>query len=224
MGELPERDRPRERLLSGGPRSLTDEELVAVLLGTGTPERPVLETARELLRCGGLHGLLRRAEPAAAMLDSGIGPAKTARILAAVEIARRLLREDLRERDVVDGPEAAARYLLTSLASEAREVMGALLLDARNRLLEDHVVFRGTTTVTAVAPGPLFRAAVVAGASGLLVYHNHPSGDPSPSVEDHATTRRLVEAGRLLGIEVRDHLVVGRGSWVSFRQQGWLPA
>ena len=224
MGELPLSERPRERLLARGAAALTDEELVAVLLETGTAGRPVLETARDLLRAGGLHGLLSRAGPASIRLERGIGDAKAARLLSAVEIARRVLREELKGRDLVDGPEAAARYLSLSLAGELREVMGALLLDAKNRLVEDHVVFRGTTTVTAVAPGPLFRAAVVAGATGVVVYHNHPSGDPTPSAEDHATTRRLVEAGRLLGVEVRDHLIVARGSWLSFRQRGWLPA
>lgn len=221
LGELPLPERPRERLLSRGAGALTDEELLAVLLGTGSAGRGVLETARGLLGRGGLHGLLARGG-AATDLEAGIGAAKAARILAAVEIARRVLKGDLAERDLVSDPEAAARYLAASLAGEAREVMGVLLLDAKNRLLEDFVVFRGTVSSAAVAPSPILRAAVLAGASGLVLYHNHPSGDPSPSPEDRATTRRLVEAGRAVGVEVRDHLVVARGAWLSFRQAGLL--
>ena len=222
LSELAPEDRPREKLLRLGREALTDEELVAILLGTGRPGRPVLETARDLLRDGGLSGLFRRGPRQVRAHCPGIGDAKACRLDAALEIARRLGAGELASRLLVDEPAAAARYLVTVLAGESREVMGALLLDAKGRLLKDHVAFRGTVTGTSVEPGWLFREAVLEGAVGAILYHNHPSGDPTPSPEDRFTTARLVEAGRVVGVEVRDHIVVGRGAWVSFRQQGLL--
>lgn len=217
-------ERPREKLLERGPAALSDEELVALLLGTGTPGRPVLEMARELLSAGGLGGLLSRGAAGLTTLVPGIGPAKAARLAAVSEIALRLLKQRLSDRDLVADPESAADYLRLTLGGESQEVMGALLLDAKNRLLADAPVFRGTSTAAAVLPASVFRAAVLHGAVSVVLYHNHPSGDPSPSADDRATTGRFVEAGRALGVEVRDHLVVGRTGWVSFRRMGWLKA
>ena len=222
LAALAPEDRPREKLIGRGAAALTDEELVAVLLGTGRAGQPVLETARDLLRGTGLHGLLGD-DPAIHLLRSrGVGAAKAARLVAAAEIARRLARAELDARPVVSGPEAAGDYLANALAAETREVMGGLLLDARNRVVHDAVVFRGSATFAAVSPQPLFRMAVLRGAVGIVLYHNHPSGDPSPSPEDRATTDRFVRVGRDLGIEVRDHVVVGRGRWFSFRREGLL--
>ncbi len=114
------------------------------------------------------------------------------------------------------------RYLLERLAGETQEVMGGLLLDSKNRLVKDAPLFRGTLSHAAVAPAPLFRQAILAGAAGVILYHNHPSGDPEPSPEDLATTQRFASAGREIGIEVKDHLIVGRGSVVSFHERGLL--
>jgi DNA repair protein RadC len=223
LGALAAADRPREKLLARGPEALSDEELVAVLLGTGSKGRPVLESARALLEsAGGLHGLWSRGGNDLLVRTSGVGPAKAARLLAVLEIASRLHRDGLHRRDVISDPEAAAKYLMTKLVAETREVMGALLLDAKNRLVEDAVVFRGTQTFSSVSPQPLFRQAILAAATGLVLYHNHPSGDPEPSADDRATTVRFAAAGREIGIEVRDHLVIGRGRWISFHQRGLL--
>jgi DNA repair protein RadC len=223
LAELPKEERPREKLLAKGPEALSDEELVAVLLGTGRAGRPVLELARDLLADGGVHGLFRREGGELPKHVRGVGDAKAARLSAALEIARRLFRDDLAERDVVSSPADAAKFLTALLAGESREVMGALLLDAKNRLLRNAAVFHGTMTHAAVAPSPLFRQAILAGATGLVLWHNHPSGDPEPSPDDVATTGRLAAAGREIGIEVKDHLVLGRGRWVSFRERGLLP-
>lgn len=223
LAALAPEDRPREKLLARGARALSDEELVALLLGTGLPGRPVLETARALLaEHGGLHGLFDRGPEDLVFRASGVGPAKAARLAAVLEVASRIQRDALATRDVIADPEAAARYLMARLAGETREVMGALLLDAKNRLVKDAAVFHGAPTHASVAPQPLFRQAILAGATGLVLYHNHPSGDPEPSADDRATTARFVAAGREIGIEVRDHLVIGRGRWVSFHSRGLL--
>lgn len=222
LGALAPEDRPREKLLAKGAASLTDEELLALVLGTGTAGKPVLETSRELLRDGGLPGLFAKGPAALVALRRGIGQAKATRVAAVLEIACRVHRAAAGARDLLSDPEAVRRYLALALAGETREVMGGLLLDAKNRLLRDAVVFRGTTTGAQVTPGPLFREAILAGAAGLLLYHNHPSGDPEPSAEDRATTARFVAAGREIGIPVRDHVVVGRGRAVSFHERGWL--
>ncbi len=223
LADLPREERPREKLLLKGPAALSEEELVAVILGTGKAGRGVLELSRELLSDGGLHALFRRG-PADLLAHSlGVGAAKAARLAAVMEIAARIARDDLAGRDVISEPEAAAAFLMRLLAGESRELMGALLLDAKNRLLRNAVVFSGGAAHAAVAPSPLFRQAILAGATGVVLWHNHPSGDPEPSPDDVAATARFAAAGREIGIEVRDHLVVGRGRWVSFLRRGLLP-
>lgn len=222
MLEIPPSERPREKLLARGAAALDDEELLAIILGTGRPGKPVLAAARELLAQGGLPGLFVRGGADLAALVSGIGPAKAARVEAVMEIAKRVTESELAGRDLLGDPESAARFLMLSLAKESREVMGALLLDAKNRLIKMVVVFQGTGTHAAVSPSPLFRQAILAGAVGIILFHNHPSGDPEPSPDDRATTDRFVAAGREIGIEVRDHLVIGRGKWVSFHRLGLL--
>jgi DNA repair protein RadC len=223
LGELPPEDRPREKLVARGADTLTDEELVAILLGTGRAGAGVLETAREVLRGNGLRGLLARSERGRVReLALGIGTAKACRLAAAAELARRLTRAEVEERPLIDAPEAAGAYLSAALATEVREVMGALLLDSRNRLMNDEVVFRGGVSSASVQPGPVLRIAVLYGAAALVLYHNHPSGDPTPSPEDRATTVRFVAAGEVVGVPVRDHVVVGRGRWFSFRREGLM--
>ena len=223
LGELPPEDRPREKLVARGADALTDEELVAVLLGTGRAGTGVLETAREVLRGNGLRGLLARSERGRVReLALGIGTAKACRLAAAAELGRRLGRAEVENRPLVDAPEAAGAYLSAALATESREVMGALFLDAKNRLVHDEIVFRGGISSASVQPGPLLRIAVLEGAAALVLYHNHPSGDPTPSPEDRATTARFVAAGDAVGVPVRDHVVVGRGRWFSFRREGLM--
>jgi DNA repair protein RadC len=151
-----------------------------------------------------------------------VGPAKAARVAAVLEIAARATRDSLSKKNLLSDPSSVGRYLTEKLLAETQEVMGGLLLDAKNRLVKDAPLFRGTLTHAAVAPAPLLRQAILAGAAGLILYHNHPSGDPEPSPEDVATTRRFVAAGREIGIEVKDHVIVGRGRWVSFHERGLL--
>jgi DNA repair protein RadC len=223
LAQTPVSERPREKLFAKGAGALSDEELVALLLGTGRAGKPVMESAHELLQEGGFPRLFARGGAELRSLFSGIGAAKAARLEAVVEIGRRLLREPLSSNDVLADPRAAALYLMAVLAPETREVMGALLLDSRNRLVKNVTVFSGTASHASVSPSPLFRHAILAGATGVVLYHNHPSGDPEPSPEDRATTDRFAAAGREIGIEVKDHLVLGRGRWVSFHERGLLP-
>lgn len=223
LAGLPPEDRPREKLVARGAEALSDEELVAILLGTGRAGAGVLETAREILRGNGLRGLLARSERGRVReLALGIGMAKACRLAAAAELARRLARAETVERPLIDAPEVAGAYLSAALATELREVMGGLLLDSKNRLLHDEVVFRGGVSSASVQPGPLLRIAVLEGAAALILYHNHPSGDPAPSPEDRATTARFAAAGDVVGVPVRDHVVVGRGRWFSFRREGLM--
>lgn len=213
---------PREKLFAKGAAALTDEELLAILLGTGTAGRHVMDLARDLLSGAGLFPFFGRGPESLRSLVTGVGTAKAARLAAVAEIARRLTEGDLASRDLIDDPTAAAKHLMALLAAETRELMGGLLLDAKHHLLRNSVVFRGTLTFAAVAPSPLFREAILCGAGGIILYHNHPSGDPKPSPEDLATTRRFVAAGAEIGIPIRDHIIVSRKGWLSFRAAGLL--
>jgi len=219
--ELPADERPRERLLARGARSLGDAELVAVLLRTGRAGESALALARRLLASvGGLSGLATATPEALA--GRGVGPAKAAAVAAAVELGRRLARAEIRERDPLGHPAAVASYLTLRYAALDQEVMGALYLDTRNRMVGERELFRGALNRAAAEPRRILREGLLAGAAGCIVFHTHPSGDPSPSAEDVAFTRRLAEAGEAGGIRLVDHLVLGsQGRWVSLRERGW---
>lgn len=219
--ELPADERPRERLLAQGARTLGDAELVAVLLRTGQSGESALSLARRLLAgVGGVAGLATATPEALA--GRGVGPAKAASVAAAVELGRRLARAEVRERDPLGHPAAVASYLTLRYAALDQEVLGALYLDTRNRLVGERELFRGALNRAVAEPRRILREGLLAGAAGCIVFHTHPSGDPSPSAEDLAFTRRLAEAGEAVGIRLVDHLVLGhQGRWVSLRERGW---
>ena len=220
LKSLPTSRRPRERLLEHGAGSLTDEELLAVLLRTGRPGQSAVAMAGELLReHGGVGGLLwsdlRR------MRRHGLGPAKAATVLASLELGRRLAKATLKNENLMDRPESVARYLYVRYGRMDQEVMGALFVDMRNHLVGEHETFRGTLTRAAVEPRAIIREGLLSGAAGMLLFHTHPSGDPGPSPEDLSFTRRMAEAGELMGIRLVDHVIVGdQGTWVSLKQRG----
>jgi DNA repair protein RadC len=218
--DLPVEEQPRERLLRNGSQALSDGELVAILLRTGRPGVSAIELGRRLLaRCGGAAGLLGLC--ARALRQEGLGPAKAATVLAAVELARRLARARLPERRPLTDPSAVANYLGLRYLVRDQEVMGALFLDTRNRLLGESEVFRGTLNRAAVEPRALLKQALLRDAAGLVLFHTHPSGDPAPSAEDLGFTRRMAEAGEIVGIRMVDHLILGSGGrWVSLRRRG----
>lgn len=218
--DLPTEEQPRERLLRNGSQSLSDGELVAILLRTGRPGHSAIDLGRELLaQHGGTAGLLGLCSRA--LRREGLGPAKAATLLAAVELARRLARARLPERRPLTDPAAVASYLGLRYLVRDQEVMGALFLDTRNRLLSESEVFRGTLNRAAVEPRALLKQALLRDAAGLVLFHTHPSGDPAPSAEDLGFTRRMAEAGEVVGVRMVDHLILGSGGrWVSLRRRG----
>lgn len=218
--EIPQAERPRERLLAHGARALSDAELLAVLLRTGRPGRSALDLGRELSRlCNGLNGLV--GVELEALMQVGLGPARAASLLAAVELGVRIARAELPERPCLERPAAAARYLVLRYGVRDQEVMGALYLDHRQRLVTERELYRGTLSRAAAEPRAILKAGLLAGAAGCLLFHTHPSGDPSPSAEDLAFTRRLAEAGEVVGIPLVDHLILGGTErWISLRERG----
>jgi DNA repair protein RadC len=218
--DLPTDERPRERLLRNGSSGLSDTELVAILLRTGRPGISVLDLAREVLRgSGGLGGLL--GSSLQELRRIGVGPAKAAALLASVELARRIARAELPERDLLTHPEAVATFLALRYGLQGQEVMGALFLDTRNRLIQDTEIFRGTLNRAAVEPRAILKQGLLRNAAGFVLFHTHPSGDPSPSAEDLAFTRRMASAGEVVGLRLVDHLIVGGGGrWVSLKKRG----
>jgi DNA repair protein RadC len=223
VAELDPEERPREKLLERGPAALTDVELLAILLRTGVRGTPVLEFARGwLAETGGLDRLVS-ADVGQLLRRKGIGAAKAAAVAAALEIGRRIARERLEGRPVLDRPDLVADFLRRVHGRERVELFGCLLLDARNRLLRTLTLHRGGRAQAAVEPAEVFYPAIRDNCHALVLWHTHPSGDCTPSEDDIALTRRLAEAGRLLSIAVLDHLVIGRDGFVSLRQRGVLP-
>jgi len=223
MRDLPADERPRERLLRLGPSALTHEELVSLLLRTGTPAESALERSRTLLAAhGGLSGLAG-ASPEELSREPGVGPVRAATIAAAIEIARRLPAETLAGRDLLNEPRLVKEYLRQAQSDDSQERTGALFLNARNRLLKnDPEIYRGTLDRAVVEPREILRRALIGRAAGVILYHNHPSGDPTPSREDRDFTRRLASASEAVGVRLLDHIVVGREGCVSFREAGLM--
>ncbi|HEU5171491.1 MAG TPA: DNA repair protein RadC [Gemmatimonadales bacterium] len=216
-------ERPRERLWTLGPGALTNLELLAVLLGTGTGGRPVANLAGRLLDAG--DGSLRRlaARPPAEFLRvAGIGPTKAARLLAAFELAARLAREERPSLPRIREPEDVVRLFGTRLRDLAVEEFHLLALDSQSQVLRDVLVTRGLLNSSLVHPREVFRPAIAEAAAGIIVVHNHPSGDPTPSAEDQAVTRQLVAAGRLLDLPLYDHVIIGGDRYTSFATAGLL--
>ena len=220
LKNLPQEERPRERLLHSGGASLSDAELLAVLLRTGRPWMSAIEMGQELIaERGGLSGLLRVGP--VKLRRRGLGDAKAATLLAAIELGRRLARVRMPRRDLLDRPDAVASYLSLRYAQEDQEVMGALYLDVRNRLITESDIYRGTLSRAAVEPRAILKEGLLHSASGFILFHTHPSGDPTPSAEDMSFTRRMAEAGELLGVKLLDHMILGSaGRWVSLGRRG----
>jgi DNA repair protein RadC len=215
-------DRPREKLAQHGPSRLGDNELLAIVLSQGSRHDSALDLANDMLeRAGGLVGLTRTS------LDQlrrvrGVGAVKATQVLAAVELGRRTLLRASMARERLTSPRDIAAYLMPRFSARDVEQFGVVLLDSRHRLVKAHVLTVGTLDCSVVHPRDVFRAALEANVASLVIFHNHPSGDPEPSSDDLQLTRRLVAAGDLLGVEVLDHLVLADARYFSFREAGVL--
>ena len=222
MKELSPDDRPREKLLRHGVSALGDNELVAVVLGHGSRSGNALSVANALLTAhGGLHGLTRTSCGDLTRVD-GIGEARAAQIVAAVELGRRTLTHAPRARLQIRSPKDAAAYLIPSYAARSVEQFGIVLLDTKHRVLRSVVLAVGTLNSSGVEPREVFREAAIGGAAAIVLFHNHPSGDPLPSPEDVQLTRRMMAAGVLMGIDVMDHVILGDVRYWSFKEAGKL--
>ena len=222
MKSLAPHDRPREKLDRFGSSILGDNELIAVILGHGFRRENALEIANRVLELsGGLHRLTRMTEGQLRRVP-GVGPTKSAQILAAVELGRRTLVPPPDERPLSGSPHDVASYLLPGHGSGPVERFGAVMLDTKHRVIRATVLTVGTLDASLVHPREVFRAAAECGAAAVVVFHNHPSGDPTPSGDDVALTKRLVNAGELMGIEVLDHLVLADSRYYSFKEAGGI--
>jgi DNA repair protein RadC len=218
--DLDESDRPRERLARLGPQALHNAELLAILLRTGLPGENAVEVGQRLLaHFNGLPGLHRAAFEELCAED-GVKYAKAAQIKAAIELGSRLRLANPDEQPAIHSPNDAAELVRYDMSGLDQEELWVLLLDTRNRVLHIEHLYKGSVNSSQVRVAELFKAAIVRRATGIIVAHNHPSGDPTPSPDDVAITRTLVQAGKLLDIELLDHLVIGRGRYVSLKERG----
>ncbi|MBN2004226.1 MAG: DNA repair protein RadC [Anaerolineae bacterium] len=217
--EMPAGERPRERMERVGPQALSTAELLAIILRTGVNGENVLAMASRLLaKYGGLGGMAR-AEFAQLAKEHGLGRAKTAQIMAALELGKRLMIEAPEERLQIKAPGDAANLLMSLIGHKNQEHFVVLFLDTRNRVLDYEMLYKGSLNTSLVRIGEVFRGAVRRDSASVIVSHNHPSGDPAPSPEDIALTRRLVSAGKVMEVDVLDHVIVGENRFVSLRER-----
>ncbi|HZG77196.1 MAG TPA: DNA repair protein RadC [Paenibacillus sp.] len=220
LREVPEDERPRERMLRHGAAGMSNAELLAILLRTGTrSESAVTLSQRLLLESGGLRGL---SDLTVEQLCErrGVGPAKALQLLAALELGRRMARTELEASPILRSPEDVSTLLMEDLRYLQQEHFVALFLNTKNRVIGRETLSVGSLNAAIVHPREVFRAAVKRSAASIICAHNHPSGDPTPSPEDIQLTNRLTEAGHIIGIEVLDHVIIGDRRYVSMKERG----
>jgi DNA repair protein RadC len=220
IADLAVEERPRERLAHLGPQALATAELLAILLRVGVPGENAVQVGQRLLTCfKGINGL-QRAPFEELCNQHGIGEAKAAQIMAAIELGRRLSAESPAERQAVNCPADAADLVRYEMSALEQEHLKVILLDTRNRVLDIVEIYKGSVNSSQVQVGELFKPAIRRNAPALIVVHNHPSGDPTPSPDDVVVTRAIVQAGKLLDVDVLDHMIIGQGRWVSLKERG----
>ncbi|AUJ79637.1 MULTISPECIES: RadC family protein [Enterobacter] len=213
---------PREKMLRYGITSLTDAELLALFLRTGTQGKSVYVLARELIHhFGSLYGLLT-ADMAAFKEVDGIGVAKFAQLRGIAELARRFYIVRMQEEDPLLTPEMTREFLQSQLADAEREIFMAIFLDNKNRVLKHCHLFSGTLSHVEVHPREIVREAIKVNAAGVILAHNHPSGCAEPSRADKEITKRIIKCCQIMDIRVLDHLIIGRGEYLSFAEHGWI--
>lgn len=222
--DLPADERPREKLMTAGAACLSNVELLAILLRTGTRENSVIRVAEQVLSRYRDVGITAMMSMSVAELSSvrGVGAAKAATILAAVELGRRLSQKAAEKVEIVHGPEDAAHYAMPRFRFEQKEHFAVMLLNTKNHILGLTDISIGSLSASIVHPREVFQAALRYAAAALILLHNHPSGDPSPSREDIQVTQRLVKAGKVMDIPVLDHIILGDNRFVSLKEKGLL--
>lgn len=220
--DVHEADRPRERLIRQGSQSLSNQELLAILLRTGTKEESVLALSnRVLMNFEKLHAL-KHATLEEITSIKGIGDAKAAQLLAAIELGRRLAQKEIDSRYTIRSPEDAAAFLMPEMSALNQEHFVVLFLNVKNQILHKQTIFIGSLNASIVHPREIFREAVKRSAASIICAHNHPSGNASPSPEDIEVTARLHEAGLIIGIELLDHVIIGDHQFISMKEKGYM--
>jgi DNA repair protein RadC len=218
--DLEETDRPRERLAQFGAQVLNDAELLAILLRVGVTGENAVQMGKRLLKdMNGISGL-HRASFQDICQQKGLGLAKSAQIKAAIELGRRLKEREPEERSTIHTPQDAVALVSYEMSGLEQEELWVMLLDTRNRLISVEKIYRGSVNSSQVRVGELFKAAIRRNATQMIVMHNHPSGDPTPSPDDIALTRAIFEAGKLLDVDVLDHLIIGQARHISLKERG----
>jgi len=219
LKEIPEQQRPRERLLSLGASSLSDIELLAIILRTGAKNVSAIDLAGQLLkRFDNLRGLLEASIEEMAEVK-GIGKVKAVQIKAALEISRRLMMSPASERVIIKSPDDVAALVMNDMRNLDKEYFRILLLNTKNHVLSIETINIGTLNSSMVHPREIFKAAIKKSAAALILLHNHPSGDPSPSRDDINITKRIIQSGDILGISVLDHIIIGDNRFISLRTE-----
>jgi len=218
--DIPRPDRPREKLIKKGPKALKKEELLAIILRTGLKGKNAIQVANDILiKYGNKKFLLASYQELRNI--KGVGPTKAAQILAAIELGSRLFKEKPEQEIYIHSPEDTIK-IISGLKNNKKENFVALYLDARNKLIYQETISIGSLNASIVHPREVFEPAIQYLAAQIILAHNHPSGDPEPSTEDLAITKRLVESGKILGIEITDHIIVAKNGFISFKAKRLL--
>ncbi|WP_374193879.1 DNA repair protein RadC [Alkalihalobacillus sp. BA299] len=220
--DVPYHERPRERLLAEGAKFLSNQELLAIILRTGSKEESVLQLAHRVLQKFDGLTMLKEATVEELQEIKGIGEAKAVEVCAVLELGRRISSLKLEERYVIRSPEDVSRYVMEDMRSLTQEHFVCLYLNTKNHVLHRETIFIGSLNASIVHPREVFKEALRRSAASFICLHNHPSGDPTPSREDIEVTKRLGECGKILGIELLDHVIIGDRTYISLKEKGYL--
>lgn len=220
--DYPVNERPRERLIGHGPESLTNQELIAIILRTGTKDESVLQLSQKLIQHFDGLRMLKHASLEELTSLKGIGKAKAIQLLASLELGRRIATLQEVERYVIRSPEDGANYVMEEMRFLSQEHFVCIYLNTKNQVLFRKTIFIGSLNSSIVHPREVFKEALKRSAASIICVHNHPSGDPTPSREDIDVTKRLVECGKMMGIELLDHIIIGEKRYVSLKEKGYM--